>query len=253
MPNPAGNPAVTVVTGGSRGIGAATARRLAAAGHDVVIAYRQADSAAHDVAEAIRSCGRRALAVRVDVAVEADVVQLFDEAATLGPITGLVNNAGVTSPLGRLVDLRAADLHRVLAVNVAGYAMCAQQAVRRMSTRTGGMGGAIVNVSSAAATLGSPGECVHYAAAKAAVDTLTVGLAREVAPDGVRVNSVQPGLTLTEIHAASGDAGRPARLAGQVPLGRPAEPDEVAAPICWLLSAEASYTTGAVLRVAGGM
>lgn len=245
---------VTIVTGGSRGIGAATVRLLAAAGHDVVLGYREAAGAAEQVVGAVVAHGRRALAVRVDTTVEADVVAMFDTCAdALGPATGLVNNAGVTSRLGRLADAAEADLRRVTEVNLVGYLLCAKQAVRRMSTRYGGAGGAIVNVSSTAATTGSPGEYVHYAATKAAVDALTVGLAREVAGEGVRVNAVAPGITRTGIHAASGEPRRPERLAGQIPLGRPAEPAEIAAPTCWLLSDAATYTTGAVLRVAGGL
>jgi len=244
---------VTVVTGGGRGIGAATVRRLAAAGHDLVIGHLRDVAAAEAVAAEVRAAGRRATAVRVDVADEAGVERLFDTAAAeLGPVTGLVNNAGLTSRFGPLVELSTEDLRRVVEVNVIGAMLCARRAAQDMSTRTGGTGGAIVNVSSAAATLGSPGEYVHYAATKAAVDTLTIGLAKELAGDGIRVNSVQPGLILTGIHAASGDPGRPERLAPTIPMGRAGEPDEVAAAICWLLSPEASYVTGAILRVAGG-
>jgi glucose 1-dehydrogenase len=242
---------VTVVTGGSRGIGAATARRLAAAGHDVAISYLREAGAAEAVAGAVTALGRRCVAVPADTSVDADVERLFDIAVEkLGPVTGLVNNAGITCPLGRLVDLDPADLRRVVEVNVVGYLLCSRRAARELSA---GGGGAIVNVSSAAATLGSPGEYVHYAASKAAVDTLTIGLAKELAADRIRVNAVSPGIVRTEIHArGSGDPGRPDRLAAGIPLGRPAEPDEIAAPIVWLLGPEASYTTGAVLRVAGG-
>jgi NAD(P)-dependent dehydrogenase (short-subunit alcohol dehydrogenase family) len=244
---------VTVVTGGSRGIGAATVRRLAAAGHDLAIAYHRDAAAAEAVGGAVRATGRRVVVVRVDVASESDVERLFDTTADqLGPITGLVNNAGVTSRLGRLVELSTEDLRRVVDVNLVGSVLCARRAAREMSINGGGAGGAIVNVSSAAATIGSPGEYVHYAATKAAVDALTIGLAKELAADGIRVNSVQPGLILTDIHAASGDPGRPERLAPGVPMGRAGEPDEIAAAICWLLGAEASFTTGAILRVAGG-
>lgn len=245
---------VTVVTGGSRGIGAATARRLAAAGHDVAVSYLREAGAAEEVAGSVAALGRRCVAVQADTAVEADVERLFDTVvAKLGPVTGLVNNAGITSPVGRLVDLPAADLRRVVEVNVIGYVLCAQRAAREMSINSGGAGGAIVNVSSAASTIGGPGEYVHYAASKAAVDTLTIGLAKELAADRIRVNAVSPGIVRTEIHArGSADPGRPDRLAPGIPLGRPAEVDEIAAPIVWLLGPEASYTTGAVLRVAGG-
>lgn len=245
---------VTIVTGGSRGIGAATARRLAAGGHDVAISYLREAGAAEAVAKAVTGQGRRCLVVQADTSVEEDVERLFDTvAAELGPVTGLVNNAGVTSPVGRLVDLSTADLRRVVDVNFIGYVLCARRAARAMSVGSGGPGGAIVNVSSGAATLGSPNEYVHYAATKAAVDTLTIGLAQELAPDRIRVNAVSPGLVRTEIHArGTRDPGRLERIAPRIPLGRAAEPDEIAAPIVWLLGPEASYTTGAVLRVAGG-
>jgi NAD(P)-dependent dehydrogenase (short-subunit alcohol dehydrogenase family) len=245
---------VTVVTGGSRGIGAATARRLAAAGHDVAISYLSEVKAAEAVAKSVTELGSRCLAVQADVSVEADVERLFDTvAAKLGPLTGLVNNAGVTSPSARLVDTSIADIRRVVEVNVIGCLLCSRRAAQAMSVSRGGAGGAIVNISSGAATLGSAGEYVHYAATKAAVDTLTVGLAQELATEGIRVNAVAPGLVRTEIHErGTRDPSRLERLAPGIPLGRPAEPDEIAAPIVWLLGPEASFTTGAVLRVAGG-
>lgn len=246
---------ITVITGGGRGIGAATARRLAADGHDLVIGYLRDTAAAEAVAAAVVATGRRCVPVQVDTAVETDVLRLFSVAAELGPVTGLVNNAGITSTLGRLADLSYADLRRVVDVNVVGAALCAREAVRAMTAsgvRPPG-GASIVNVSSGAATLGSPGEYVHYAASKAAVDALTIGLAKEVAADGIRVNSVQPGIIRTELHALySGDAGRVDRAGPATPLGRAGEADEVAAAIVWLMSPEASYTTGAILRVAGG-
>ncbi|MFG3025972.1 SDR family oxidoreductase [Streptomyces sp. NPDC048254] len=241
---------VTVVTGGSRGIGAAVCLRLAADGHDVVIGYVRDAGAAEAVAEGVREGGARCVVVAVDTAVEADVERLFDTAEReLGAVTGLVNNAAVTGPLGRLTDVDSADLRRVVEVNLLGTLLCSRRAARLMAQRGNG---AIVNVSSAAATLGSPGEYVHYAATKAAVDALTVGLAKELGPDGVRVNAVAPGVVDTEMHAAMGDPGRARRMGAAVPLGRPGRPEEIAAAIAWLLSPEASYTTGAVLRVSGG-
>ncbi|MGW7542521.1 SDR family oxidoreductase [Streptomyces sp. NPDC054770] len=241
---------VTVVTGGSRGIGAETCLRLAADGHDVVIGYVRDAAAAEAVAEGVRKAGARCVVVQVDTSVEADVERLFDTAEReLGAVTGLVNNAAVTAPFGRLADAETADLRRVVEVNLLGALLCARRAARLMGERGSG---AIVNVSSAAATLGSPGEYVHYAATKAAVDTLTVGLAKELGPDGVRVNAVAPGVIDTEIHAAMGDPGRAERVGATTPLGRAGRPGEIAAAIAWLLSPEASYTTGTVLRVAGG-
>lgn len=239
---------VTIVTGGSRGIGAAVCERLAADGHDIVVGYRSHDSAAEKVATAVRATGRRCLTVRVDTADENDVDRLFDAAANqLGPVTSLVNNAGVSGPNGRLVDADAEGMRQALGVNVLGYLLCARRAVRDMS-RTGR--GAIVNISSAAATIGSPGQYVHYAAAKAAVDAMTVGLSKEVAADGVRVNCVAPGTIWTDFHA---DPERPAKVAANIPMGRAGQPEEIAGAVSWLLSADAAYTTGAVLRVAGGL
>ncbi|MFE3168744.1 SDR family NAD(P)-dependent oxidoreductase [Streptomyces sp. NPDC059224] len=241
---------VTVVTGGSRGIGAATCLRLAADGHDVVIGYVRDAGAAEAVAEGVRKGGAHCALVPVDTAVEADVERLFDTAEReLGAVTGLVNNAAVTGPLGRLADTATADLRRVVEVNLLGTLLCSRRAATLMAARGNG---AIVNVSSAAATLGSPGEYVHYAATKAAVDALTVGLAKELGPDGVRVNAVAPGAVDTDMHAAMGDPGRARRIGAAVPLGRPGRPEEIAAAIAWLLSPDASYTTGTVLRVSGG-
>ncbi|MFJ9137463.1 SDR family NAD(P)-dependent oxidoreductase [Streptomyces sp. NPDC102256] len=238
----------TVVTGGSRGIGAAVCRRLAEDGHDVVIGYRSDAAAAETVAEEVRAAGRRCLTVAVDTSDAGAVDRLFDAAAAeLGPVTGLVNNAGISGPNGRLADADPAGMRQALEVNVLGYLLCARRAVREM---TAAGGGAIVNISSAAATLGSPGQYVHYAAAKAAVDAFTIGLSKEVAADGIRVNCVAPGTVWTDFHE---DPERPARVAAAVPLGRAGRPDEISGAVSWLLSPDASYTTGAVLRVAGGL
>jgi NAD(P)-dependent dehydrogenase (short-subunit alcohol dehydrogenase family) len=245
---------VTVVTGGSRGIGAATAVRLAEAGHDVAIGYRRAEREAQDVRDRVLAAGTRCLTVRADVTQEEDVDRLFAAAAEqLGPVTGLVNNAGATMHVGDLADTPVAVVREVLDLNLLGAVLCARQAAAVMSTSRGGTGGAIVNVSSAAATLGAPGEYVHYAAAKAGVEALTVGLAKELAGSGIRVNAVAPGTVRTGIHADAGDPGRPDRVAAGIPAGRPGEPDEVASAIVWLLGPHAGYVTGAVLRVAGGL
>ncbi|WP_026208949.1 SDR family NAD(P)-dependent oxidoreductase [Catelliglobosispora koreensis] len=240
---------VTVVTGGSRGIGAATCRQLAAAGHDLVIGYHSEKTAAEQVAADAVSHGVRAVVaqLRLETTTSAEVSVFFDAAAELGPLTGFVNNAAAISRPGPFTELSEADLRRVIDVNVTGAILCLQEAVRRMSG-----GGAIVNVSSGAATLGSPGEYIHYAASKAALDTVTLGLSKEAGPAGIRVNTVQPGTIKTEIHDRSGMPGRPEITAPGTPLRRAGEPEEIASAIAWLLSDEASYVTGAVLRVAGG-
>ncbi|MBN3931291.1 SDR family oxidoreductase [Streptomyces verrucosisporus] len=245
---------VTVVTGGSRGIGAAVARRLARAGHRVAVGYQHSREAAEETARAVRAEGAEAVTVRLDTTVEGEVDALFQEAAReLGAVTGAVLNAGITGPLGRFTETSTEVMRRVVDVNVMGTLLCARRAALAMSTRHGGSGGSIVTVSSCAATLGSPGEYVHYAAAKAALDAMTVGLSKELGPDGVRVNSVQPGAILTDMHATMGDPQRPWRKAEVIPMGRPGEPEEVAGAVAWLMSPEASYTTGAVLRVSGGL
>ncbi|WP_245933500.1 SDR family oxidoreductase [Arthrobacter livingstonensis] len=244
---------VAIVTGASRGIGAAVAARAAAAGFAVVVNYSADTAGAANVVREIRNDGGTAVALQADVSDAAQVTRLFDAAAALGPVTAVVNNAGVTGDLiGPLVDVPAETIKRVLDVNVAGVLFMCQEAQRRMSTLDGGAGGAIVNISSTATKAGSPGTWVHYAASKGAVDVLTVGLATEAAPHGIRVNAVAPGSTNTGLHAAAGMPDRVAKLSPTVPLGRGAEPDEVAAAVMWLLSGEAGYVTGIVLPVSGG-
>ncbi len=243
---------VVVVTGGGRGIGAATARLAGTQGYAVCVNYRQDRRAAEDVVRAIEAGGSRAMAVPADVADEAAVVRLFEAADTMGTLAGLVNNAGILETQMRVDAMDAGRLRRVLETNVVGAFMCAREAVRRMSTRYGGHGGAIVNVSSAAARLGSAGEYVDYAASKGAIDTLTIGLAREVAEEGIRVNAVRPGFIYTAMHASGGEPDRVDRVKAFVPMKRGGQPDEVAQAIVWLLSGAASFTTGACIDVAGG-
>ncbi len=244
---------VTIVTGGSRGIGAATVTARAGAGHDVTLSYRDDEGAAQRVVAEARAAGGRCVAVRADVSTEDDVERLFAEAAELGPVSGLVANAGLTAHIGDLADTPVAMIRRVIDVNLLGAVLCARCAAQVMSTARGGSGGAIVTISSAAATLGSPHEYVHYAAAKAGVEALTVGLAKELAGQGVRVNAVSPGIVDTRIHADAGKADRVTTAAERIPLGRAAAPEEITPAILWLLSAEAGYTTGAVIRVTGGL
>ena len=244
---------VVIITGGGRGIGAATARLAAQRGYAVCVNYLRDADAAQGVVDEIARAGGKALAVAANVAKEADVVRLFDAAqAKLGPITALVNNAGILERQTRLDDMEAARFERVFATNITGTFLCAREAVRRMAKRHGGRGGAIVNVSSIASTLGSPGEYVDYAASKGAIDSFTIGLAREVAEDGIRVNAVRPGVIYTGIHASGGEAGRVDRVKAAVPMKRGGEPEEVARAILWLLSDEASYSTGAFIDVSGG-
>ena len=244
---------VLIVTGGSRGIGAATAKLAASKGYQVCVNYRQNEAAAAAIVEQIIAEGGNAIAVAADISVECDVQQLFKQVDTkLGPLTGLVNNAGILEKQIRVEDIYADRLQRILATNVIGSFLCAREAVRRMSTKRGGTGGAIVNVSSAASRLGSAGEYVDYAASKGAVDTLTIGLSREVAAEGIRVNAVRPAFIYTEMHASGGEPGRVDRIKNSLPMQRGGHPSEVAEAILWLLSEEASYTTGSFLELAGG-
>ena len=244
---------VILITGGSRGIGAATAILAAKRGYDVAFTYQSNATAANEVAEKIRATGRKALMLQADVAVEADVLSVFKQVdEQLGRIDALVNNAGILEKIMRLEQMDAARWQRVLGVNVIGSFLCAKEAVLRMSTRHGGKGGGIVNVSSVAARIGSPNEFVDYAAAKGAVDSMTIGLAKEVATENIRVNAVRPGLIYTEIHASAGEPGRVDRAKEGVPMKRGGTADEIAETILWLLSDQSSYVTGTTIDVAGG-
>ncbi|WP_081982422.1 SDR family oxidoreductase [Streptacidiphilus albus] len=242
-----------VITGAGRGIGAATARLAARRGYAVCLNYRSDEGSALALAREIEAVGGRALPVRADVAVESEVEAMFAAVdRELGPLTALVNNAGVLEKQCRVDGITADRLQRVLAVNVTGPFLCSRQAVLRMSTRYGGQGGAIVNVSSAAARLGSPGEYVDYAASKGALDTMTTGLALEVAAEGIRVNCVRPGFIYTEMHASGGEPDRVDRVGPGTPMGRGGQPGEIAEAVLWLLSDSASYVTGAFVDAAGG-
>lgn len=243
---------VVLITGASRGIGAATATLAARDGFDVAISYVKNDAAAQQVAEAVRRRGRRAAVIQGDVAIPADILHLFTQAEDqLGPITALVNNSGVTGPIGPFSRTTQETIEEVFRVNVFGTMECCRQAVERFQRN--GIPGVIVNVSSIAARTGSPQEYIHYAASKAAVETFTIGLAREEAEHNIRVCAVAPGSTLTDIHATAGEPDRPARVAPRIPMGRLAQPEEIAETIAWLLSPAASYVTGTVVHCAGGL
>jgi NAD(P)-dependent dehydrogenase (short-subunit alcohol dehydrogenase family) len=246
-------PNTAIVTGGSRGIGAAIAKLLGANGYSVAVNYATDEAAAREVLANLTRAGSRAVAIQGDVSREADVLRLFEIAEReLGPIRALINNAAVTGGFARVENIDSAALGQMLAVNVGGTILCAREAVRRMSTRKGGAGGAIVNISSIAARTGSAGEWVPYAASKGAVNSFTIGLAREVATEGIRVNAVAPGLVETNLHAANGEPGRTARLSPSIPMQRAGTPDEIAQGVLWLLSDAASYTTGTILEIGGG-
>jgi NAD(P)-dependent dehydrogenase (short-subunit alcohol dehydrogenase family) len=244
---------VAVITGASRGIGAATARLAAARGYAVAINYRTNGGAAEKVVGDIEAAGGRAVSIQADVSEEQDVLRLFETVdRSLGTVTALVNNAGILETQMRVADMTAERLNRVFRINVTGSFLCAREAIRRMSTRSGGPGGAIVNLSSGASRLGAPGEYVDYAASKGAIDTLTIGLSKEVAEEGIRVNAVRPGFIYTDIHASGGEPGRVDRVKAFVPMKRGGTPEEVAHAIIWLLSDEASYITGSIIDITGG-
>lgn len=253
MRSDSGDRKVLVVTGGSRGIGAAVARLAAEQGYAVCLSYLNHREGADEVLASIAAQGGTALACRADVAVEQDVVRLFEQVdASLGRVTALVNNAGILERQSLVDNMDAARIGRIFSTNVIGSFICAREAIRRMSTKHGGCGGAIVNMSSRASRLGAPGEYVDYAASKGAIDTFTVGLAKEVAAEGIRVNAVSPGIIYTEIHASGGDPDRVERMKDVVPMKRGGTAEEVARAVLWLLSDAASYTTGASIDVAGG-
>lgn len=242
-----------LVTGGSRGIGAAVCRLAARAGYRVAVNYASNEAAAEAVVAEIKAGGGDAFAIKGDVGNEADVIAMFEAVdTTFGGLDAFVNNAGVVDRKARLDEMSVERLERMMRINVVGSILCAREAVKRMSTLRGGKGGSIVNLSSIAATLGAPGEYVDYAASKGAIDTFTIGLAREVADEGVRVNTVRPGIIDTEIHASGGQPGRVAAMRGAVPMKREGKAEEVAQAVLWLLSDAASYTTGSILNVSGG-
>lgn len=243
---------VAIVTGGSRGIGRATALAAARRGYKVVVGYASNKSAADEVVAKIEASNGKAIAVKCDVGVEADILHLFKEADGFGRLDALVNNAGVVDKTARVDEMSVERLTRMMNINIVGSILCAREAVKRMSTNHGGAGGVIVNLSSVAATLGSPGLYVDYAASKGAIDTFTVGLAREVSTEGIRVNAIRPGLIVTDIHASGGEPDRAHRLAHMVPMKRVGTADEIANAVVWLMSDEASYVTGTIFDVSGG-
>ena len=242
-----------IVTGASRGIGAAIARLAGQRRYAVAVNYSTGETEAGNVVKEIVGDGGRALAIHADVADERQIIRMFETAEReLGPIKGLVNNAGITGGFARVEDVTLEAINKTFAVNVTGSILCSREAVRRMSTRRGGSGGAIVNISSRAAHTGAPAEWVHYAASKGAIDSFTIGLAREVATEGIRVNAVAPGLIDTEIHSANGEPGRLQRLLPTIPMNRAGQPEEIAEAVLWLLSPAASYVTGSILAAGGG-
>lgn len=243
---------VAIVTGGSRGIGRATSFAAAKRGYKVVVGYASNKAAADEVVATIEASNGKAIAVKCDVGIEADIIHLFKEADGFGRLGALVNNAGVVDRTARVDEMSAERLVRMMNINVVGSILCAREAVKRMSTTHGGAGGVIVNISSVAATLGSPGLYVDYAASKGAIDTFTIGLAREVAAEGIRVNAIRPGLIDTDIHASGGEPDRAHRLAHMVPMKRVGTADEIANAVAWLMSDEASYVTGTIFDVSGG-
>ncbi len=243
---------VVIVTGSSRGIGRACALLAAERGYQVVVNYASNTEAAAEVVSHINRAGGQALAVRGDVSVEADIEHIFAAADRMGTLTGLIANAGVVSRSGRVEDYTIERLQTIVAINVVGTILCCREAVRRMSTKRGGKGGAIVAISSVASVLGSPNEYVDYAATKGAVDSFTIGLAKEVAMEGIRVNAVRPGMVTTDIHEASGDPGRVERIRPSIPMQRIGDPEEIARAALWLLSEEASYCTGTFITASGG-
>jgi NAD(P)-dependent dehydrogenase (short-subunit alcohol dehydrogenase family) len=243
---------VMLVTGGGRGIGAAVALLAAQRGFDVAVNYREDERAAASIVDAVRAVGMRGIALQADVSKEPDIVRMFQQADAFGTLAAFVNNAGTTGGFARVADVTAATVGRTLAVNTYGAILCAREAVRRLSTTWGGNGGVIINITSIAARLGGAGEWVHYAASKAAMEAFTLGLAREVGNEGVRVNAVSPGIVDTELHASAGDPHRAKRMAASIPLGRAATPNEVAETVLFLASPAASYISGSIIEVGGG-